>query len=237
MAREEFMNIYSAFVLRTFKKRKPEVAVVNGFGLPLVSYLAILIQAMCLVFVGTLNAKELGPATKVVKETIDQVLTILDDPELKDPQRADERRDRLEKVIGQRFDYEEMGKRTLAAHWKKLDAAQQKEFVRLFQKFLSNSYAGNLNGYSGEKVEYLKERHKGDFAEVQTKVVSSKSELPLDYRLLKKNGDYRVYDVVIDGVSLMKNYRGQFARIIKTSSYDGLLEKLRTKADQISERK
>ena len=125
-----------------------------------------------------------------------------------------------------------MGKRTLSAHWKKLTPNQQKEFVQLFQRFLSNSYAGNIAGYSGEKVEYIKERHKGDFAEVQTKVVSSKSELPLDYRLLEKNGDWRVYDVVIDGVSLMKNYRGQFARIIKTSSYDGLQEKLRTKTNQ-----
>ncbi|UCE62844.1 MAG: ABC transporter substrate-binding protein, partial [Nitrospirota bacterium] len=78
---------------------------------------------------------------------------------------------------------------------------------------------------------------KGNFAEVQTKVVSSKAELPLDYRLLNKNGDYRVYDVVIDGVSLVKNYRGQFSRIIKSSSYDGLLEKLRTKSDQFSKPK
>ena len=199
--------------------------------------LGILLHALVLFFIGTVNAEELGPATVAVKQTIDQVLAVLDDPELKDPKRAEERRAKLEEVIGRRFDYEEMGKRTLAAHWKKLNPGQQEEFVKLFQRFLSNSYAGNIDGYSGEKIEYIKERHKGNFAEVQTKVISSKSKLPLDYRLLDKTGEWRVYDVIIDGVSLMKNYRGQFARIIKTSSYDGLLEKLRTKANQISKQK
>jgi phospholipid transport system substrate-binding protein len=189
------------------------------------------------VLVGALHAAETGPATEAVRQTIDQVLAILEDPELKSPERAAERRAKLEEVIAKRFDYEEMGKRTLAAHWKKMDSSQQEEFVSLFQSFLSYSYAGNIDGYSGQKIEYVKERHKGNFAEVQTKVVSSKGELPLDYRLLSKNGDYRVYDVVIDGVSLVKNYRGQFARIIKTSSYDGLMEKLRTKADQFSKPK
>ena len=207
----------------------------HRYAFPLVVFLAGFIQAV--LFLGTLQAAEMGTATKAVKQTIDQVLAILEDPELKRPDRTVERRAKLEEVIGKRFDYKEMGKRTLASHWKKLDSSQREEFVSLFQSFLSNSYAGNIDGYSGQKVEYIKERHKGNFAEVQTKVVSSKGELPLDYRLLNENGDYRVYDVVIDGVSLVKNYRGQFSRIIKTSSYDGLIEKLRTKADQFEKPK
>ena len=217
------------------KERNREVNLFNRIGVSFVLSLGLLIHAIFLL--GPLHAADKGPATEAVRQTIDQVLTILADPELKSPERAAERRAKLEEVIGQRFDYEEMGKRTLAANWKKLDSTQQEEFVALFQSFLSNSYAGNIDGYSGQKVQYLKERHKGNFAEVQTKVVSSKGELPLDYRLLNKNGDYRVYDVVIDGVSLVKNYRGQFARIIKTSSYDGLIEKLRTKADQFEKPK
>lgn len=199
--------------------------------------LSMLMYTILLVLGGALHAAESGQATEAVRKTIDQVLAILQDPELKSPDRAAERRAKLEKVIGERFDYEEMGKRTLSAHWKNLDSSQQEEFVKLFQSFLSNSYAGNIDGYSGEKVEYTKERYKGNFAEVQTKIVSSKAVLPLDYRLLKKNGDYRVYDVIVDGVSLVKNYRGQFSRIIKASSYDGLLEKLRTKADQFDKPK
>jgi len=218
-------------------ERNREVIIFNRFGVSFALSLGMLIQAIVLVLVGALHAAELGPATEAVRQTIDQVFAVLEDEELKSPERAAERRAKLEEVIGQRFDYEEMGKRTLAAHWKKMNPSQQEEFVKLFQSFLSNSYAGNIDGYSGEKIEYVKERHKGNFAEVQTKIVSSNTKLPLDYRLLKKNGEYRVYDVIIDGVSLVKNYRGQFSRIIKSSSYDGLLEKLRTKTNQFSKPK
>jgi len=170
-----------------------------------------------------------GTPTQAVKETVNQVLSVLGDEALKDPARTAERREKLEASIGQRFDYEEMAKRTLGARWKKLSSEKQKEFVGLFQRFLTRSYAGNVDGYSGEEVEYLKERLKGDFAEVQTKVVSPKVEIPLDYRLLKKHDKWWVYDVIIDGISLTKNYRGQFSRIIKSSSFEALLEKLRSK--------
>jgi phospholipid transport system substrate-binding protein len=172
-----------------------------------------------------------GTPTQAVKETIDQVLSVLADEALKDSARTDERREKLEAIIRQRFDYEEMAKRTLAAEWKKISTEKQEEFVELFQQFLTQSYAGNVDGYSGEQVEYLKERLKGDFAEVQTKVVSPKVQIPLDYRLLKKHDKWGVYDVIIDGVSLTKNYRGQFSRIIKSSSFETLLDKLRSKAD------
>lgn len=172
-----------------------------------------------------------GTPTGAVKETVDQVFVVLRDQALKDPGREMERRAKLEEIIGRRFDYAEMAKRTLASQWKELSSEQQQEFVTLFQQFLANSYVGNVDGYSGEEVEYLKEREKGEFAEVQTKVVSPKVQIPLDYRLLQKNGEWRVYDVVIDGVSLMKNYRGQFSRIINSSSFEALLEKLRSKAD------
>lgn len=175
-----------------------------------------------------------GTPTQAVKETIDQVLVVLSDEALKDPTRAVERREKLEAIIAQRFDYEEMAKRALAREWKKISAEKQEEFVGLFQQFLTQSYAGNIDGYSGQQVEYLKERLKGDFAEVQTKVVSPKTQIPLDYRLLKKNNKWGVYDVIIDGVSLTKNYRGQFSRIIKSSSFEALLDKLRSKTDLTS---
>jgi len=178
------------------------------------------------------GAVEPGSATEAVKSTIEEVFAILSDENLKKPERAEERRTLLEEVIGKRFDYAEMGKRALGRHWKKLTEKQQVEFVALFQRFLSNSYSGNVDGYAGEQVKYLKERRKGDFAEVQTKVISKKLRIPLDYRLLKKSNEWRVYDVVIDGVSLVKNFRGQFSRIIKSSSYQGLIQKLRAKTGQ-----
>lgn len=178
---------------------------------------------------GFLMAAEPGSATEAVKETIDQVLVILGDEKYKQPGHADEGLAAVERVIAQRFDYEEMGKRTLGREWKNLDSSQQKEFVGLFQQFLSNTYAGNVDGFSGEQVDYIKERRKGDFAEVQTKVISKKLTIPIDYRLLKNSDSWRVYDVVIDGVSLVKNFRGQFSRIIKGTGFSGLLDKLRSK--------
>ncbi|MGD9850622.1 MAG: phospholipid-binding protein MlaC [Nitrospirales bacterium] len=194
----------------------------------------LLIMSLFLIFlwatIGGAGLAEMTP-TSSVKSTIDEVLAVLSDQAMKVPEKQAERRAKLEEIIGGRFDYEEMAKRTLPTQWKSLKTEQQMEFVSLFQQFLANSYVGNVDGYSGEQIEYGKERQKGDFAEVQTKVVSPKVQIPLDYRLLKKNGEWRVYDVVIDGVSLMKNYRGQFARIIDSDSFDTLLEKLRTKTD------
>lgn len=174
-----------------------------------------------------------GPATEAVKTTIDEVIRILTDKELKKPERADERRRQLEKVIGARFDYDEMAKRSLGAHWSKRSEKERKEFVEAFKTFLSNSYADRILGYSGEQVQYLNERLEEDSAEVRTKMVSTKTEIPLNYRLLNKGGEWRVYDVVVDGISLVSNYRGQFNRIIRSSSFEDLVEKLRKKPEEI----
>lgn len=173
-----------------------------------------------------------GPATEAMKGTINEVIRILTDPNMKKPERVQERRKLLEKVVGNRFNYEEMAKRTLAAQWQKLDAKQRAEFVDLFMKLLTNSYADKVEGYSGEQIHYLNERLEGDYAEVRTKAASGKVEIPLDYRLLNRGGDWGVYDVVVDGVSLVSNYRGQFAKIIRTSGYDDLVKQLREKSDQ-----
>ncbi len=176
---------------------------------------------------------ETGSATEAMKGTIDQVLKVLGDESLKSSERAQDRLEILEEIIGKRFDYKEMGKRTLGRHWQKLNEADREEFVRLFQRFLSKTYAGNVDGYSGEQTEYVKERRKGDFAEVQTAVTSDKSTLSIYYRMLKSSNVWKVYDVVLDGVSLVKNFRSQFGRIIEAESVEGLLEKLRTKTTRL----
>jgi phospholipid transport system substrate-binding protein len=182
---------------------------------------------------GGLTLAAADNAQESVKKSINEVIRVLDDPELKKPARAEERRKKLEHVIGSRFSYDEMSKRALGKQWAKLNDAQRKEFVELFQRLLSNTYAGKIESYSGEPVQYLGERMQDGYAEVRTKVTSGKAEIPLDYRLLQLGGDWRVYDVVVDGVSLVANYRGQFDKIIRTSSYDSLVDKLRSKSDQI----
>ena len=163
--------------------------------------------------------------TEAVRGTVSRVLSILEDPALKDP--AKSRRRMLEEVIATRFDYAEMSKRTLAAYWPPLTEAQRTEFVELFKRFLSDRYAEKIEGYSGEQVMYLSERIEGTYAEVRTELRSDKTTIPMDYRLFLKEGRWHAYDIVVDGVSLVKNYRSQFQKIIRESSYDELVKKLR----------
>jgi phospholipid transport system substrate-binding protein len=172
-----------------------------------------------------------GSPTEAVKGTINEVVRILEDRELKRPERSEERRRLLEQVIGDRFNYPEMAKRSLGAQWRTLTDAERLEFVELFRNLLSRSYLGKIEGYSGEQVQYLGERLEGGYAEVRTRLVTGKAEIPLDYRLLNSSSDWRVYDVVVDGVSLVNNYRSQFARILRSSSHADLVEQLRKKVE------
>ena len=205
----------------------PRIARMSEPRIP--TLIGALVLALSVVGVASHLPAETGSATEAMKGTIDQVLKVLKDESLKTPERVQERFEILEGIIAKRFDYQEMGKRTLGKHWRKLSEADRDEFVHLFQRLLSKTYAGNVDGYSGEQVEYLKERKKGNFAEVQTAVASEKSTISIYYRMLKSTDVWKVYDVVIEGVSLVKNFRSQFGRIIEAESAKGLLEKLRTK--------
>lgn len=166
---------------------------------------------------------------EAVRETITQVLRILDDPSLKNPAKQAQRRHMLEEIAAGRFDYAEMSKRVLGSYWKPLTETQRKEFVEVYKGFLSDRYAGKIEDYSGQKQEvgYLTERIEGSYAEVRTELRSDKTTLPMDYRLLMKDGRWSAYDIIIDGVSLVSNYRSQFQKIIRESSYEELLKKLR----------
>jgi phospholipid transport system substrate-binding protein len=165
--------------------------------------------------------------TEAVRGTVDQVMHILEDPALKDPAKLMPRRRMLEEVIATRFDYAEMSKRALAAYWVPLTAAERVEFVEVFKKFLSDRYAEKIEGYSGQQVVYLSERIEGSYAEVRSELRSDKTTIPLDYRLLLKEGRWYAYDLIADGISLVKNYRSQFSTIIRDSSYQELVKKLR----------
>ena len=165
--------------------------------------------------------------TDAVRGTVDHVLRILDDPALQAPTKLLARRRMLEEVIATRFDYAEMSKRALAAYWVPLTPAERTEFVALFKSFLSDTYADKIEGYSGQQIVYLSERIEGSYAEVRTELRSEKTIIPLDYRLIVQEGRWHAYDIVADGISLVKNYRSQFNAIIRDSSYQGLVKKLR----------
>ena len=165
--------------------------------------------------------------TEAVRTVLTEVFRILEDSSLKSPSRQTQRRQLLEETIVRRFDYREMSKRTLGSHWSRLTDAEREEFVDVFKSFLSDRYAGKIEGYSGEKVHYLSERREGQYAEVRTKLVTNKVEIPMDYRLIEKEGRWYAYDIVADGVSLVKNYRSQFDKIIRSESYEELTKRLR----------
>ena len=168
--------------------------------------------------------------TEAVKGTVDQVIRILQSSAPKS-----QKRQSVKQTVDRRFDYEEMAKRTLP-NWNKLSSSQHREFVSLFAELLQASYADKLMKYSGEKVDYVGERVEGDRAEVRTLLVRRNDRIPINYRLLNKSR-WVVYDVVIEGVSLVNNYRSQFTRVISQSSYADLVSRLRTKVDELQQMK
>ncbi len=171
-----------------------------------------------------------GVPTDGIKKTTDRILVIVSDPALKGPENKDKRGQLIRKAVDERFNWEAMTKRSLARHWRKRTEAEKKEFISLFGKLLERTYLDKVGSYSGEKVIYVGETIDGRYGTVTAKILThSQTEVEVRYRLKELNGDWRVYDISVEGVSLVNNYRKQFNSIILRSSYDELVQKLRKK--------
>lgn len=168
--------------------------------------------------------------TETVKSMVDEVLRLLNDPAL--ATQKERRRQLVKARVDQRFDYEEMAKRSLGPTWGRLSPAQRSEFVRLFGELLESSYSDKVDKYAGETVTFLGESVDGDYAEVRTLLVRPNDRIPMNYRLMNKSR-WVIYDVVIEGVSLVSNYRSQFSRIISQSSYQELVNRLRARVEEL----
>jgi phospholipid transport system substrate-binding protein len=165
-----------------------------------------------------------------VRQTTDKLLAILKDPQLKGESKKNERRDKLKEVIYQRFDFTEMARRSLGSEWRRRSPEEQREFVKLFTGLLERAYLDNIESYNGEKFRYLKEQEDNNHAQVDTKITGNKGqEFSVNYRLHNRNGDWKVYDVVIEDISLVNNYRSQFNRMLATSSYEELVNRMKGK--------
>ena len=172
-----------------------------------------------------------GVPTEKVKETADKIIAIVSDPSLKDPAKAAERRELIRRTVDELCDWEEMSRRSLGRHWAQRSEQEKKEFVQLFGQLLERTYIDKVEGYSGEKVIYTGERMDGDYAEVDVKIVTKKNtEIPVVYKLRAREQKWWAYDMVIEGVSLVNNYRTQFSDILAKSSFEGLIKKLREKS-------
>ena len=174
-----------------------------------------------------------GSPTEAVKKSIDEVVGILEDPAWKKPEKREERRKLLEQTIAQRFNFLEMSRRALGAEWNKRTPEEQTDFAASFQTLLANTYLGKIENYSGEKVQYLKEIVDGEYADVYTKIDNGKTAVDIVYKMEMASGDWRVYDVVVEGTGLVQNYREQFRRIIRKESFAELTKQLQEKAEHI----
>jgi len=173
-----------------------------------------------------------GAPTDQVRGSIDRVLQILSDPELKKEARTIERRTAIRTVAGEIFDFTEISQRSLARHWAARSPEERQEFIRLFGDLLEYSYITKIEAYSGEKIQYAGEAADGDQAVVKTKIVTKQGvEIPVDYRMFVKDTRWRAYDVTIEGVSLVANYRTQFNTVIQRTGYPDLVAKLKAKQD------
>ena len=174
-----------------------------------------------------------GAPTEQLRGRIERVLKVLD-PELKPEGRSEERRAAIRKIAYETFDFREISQRSLARHWQARTPAERDEFIQLFADLLERSYIGQIEQYSGgEKIQYLGDTIEGDQAQVRTKLITKAgTEVPVDYRMHRVGDRWLVYDVSIEGISLVLNYRAQFDRIIRSSSYKVLADKLKAKQDE-----
>jgi phospholipid transport system substrate-binding protein len=172
-----------------------------------------------------------GEPLEMVKSVADRVMAILKDPKLKSPDTKKERIERLKEIINPVFDYDEMARRTLGAHWRRRTAAEQQEFLKLFRAFLEKVYSEKVDLYQGERAVFGREIIDGDYAEVESKVINAKGEeSPVLYRLKRTESKWNVYDAVIENISIVNNYRAQFDRVISRTSFEELKKMLREKS-------
>jgi phospholipid transport system substrate-binding protein len=177
-----------------------------------------------------------GQAQDQLKGAIDRVVSTLENPALKGDGKVAERRAAVRKIADELFDFGEIARRALGRYWQPLTEPQRTEFVGLFADLLERSYISKIELYGGEKIIYNGDRVEGDLATVSTKILTKNgTEVPVDYRLFKRGERWMVYDVNIEGISLVSNYRTQFNKIIQTNGYNSLVERMKVKQNEFLE--
>ena len=171
-----------------------------------------------------------------IKSTVDAVLEVLRDKKLSLPDNKEERRARISALIKDRFDFKEMAKRSLARHWKERTPEEAQEFIAVFSDLLIASYIGKIEDYTDEKVTYDKDviKGKGKYGVVNTTIIAKDVDIPIDYKVVLRDGKWWVYDVVAEGVSFISTYRGQYNRVIVKESYAQLIQRMKKKLDEVN---
>jgi len=192
-------------------------------------YFTILAIGFSLAFAPVVVSAE-GSAIDAVRTSVDGILDILKKGDTMDKAT---RRSAMEAIIDERFDFRAMSQRTLATNWKKASDAEKQEFTDLFKQLIQSSYVGKLEAYTNETVEYVAEKAKGRKALVETMIKTASADIPLNYKMYSKDGNWLVYDVIIEGVSLISNYRSSYQTIVKQEGFDGLMAKMKAKIKEL----
>lgn len=172
------------------------------------------------------RAATAGLPTEQIKATVDQALVVLKEPRYK----PKERREQLKQILFARFDFSEMSKRALGPNWRRRTPQEQDEFTQLFRELLELAYASTIESYSDEKIVYVGERLDGTYADVNSKILTSKGEeFSINYKTHLVGSEWKIYDVVIENISMVNNYRSQFNRVISNASYEELVRRLKSK--------
>ena len=193
----------------------------NRFTVPMLFGLLMMLTSL---------ACAMDNATESVRTSVDTIIGILKDASLDKPAK----RDKIRGVIAERFDFRAMSQRTLATNWKKASQEEQEKFVTLFSELIQNTYIGRVEAYTNETVEYPGEKVTKGRAVVDTLIVTSNAEIPVTYKLYLKKGRWLVYDVNIEGVSLISNYRSSYHEIVKNEGFSGLLARMEEKIKELS---
>ena len=193
--------------------------------------------AAVLVTIAVAGPVHASAPSDTLRDGVDRALRILEDPGLAGAAHATERRRQVREIADGLFDFEEMARRALGVHWRERTPVERQHFVGLFAALFESTYFSKIDAYGGGGgVRYGAETLDGDDATVRTTIVTSKgSEIPADYRLLRRDGRWRVWDVAIEGVSLVSNYRGQFNDIIRTASYPALVRRMEAKIAELKQ--
>jgi phospholipid transport system substrate-binding protein len=174
-----------------------------------------------------------GEPTERIRIVSDRLISIISDSALLAPEMAEKREQMIMETVNSVFDWEEFSRRALARHWAKRTDQEKREFVSLFGRLVKSAYMGKTRQYSDVSVQFTDEKIEGAYSKVSTNVItSSGTQIPFEYRMIKKNGTWWVYDVYIEGVSLVNNYRSQFNSILARSSYEDLVKRLKEKVDE-----
>jgi phospholipid transport system substrate-binding protein len=192
--------------------------------------LTFLVSLFATLFCGALPLHA-GAPTEEIRTAIDQGVQILKSAKLDNSKQRAQVIDQLREIVYTRFDFEEMAKRSLGSHWRRLNPSQQREFVAAFTELLETTYADKIDLYEGQQVEYTGETIDKNYAEVNTRVIGKNREsYSVDYRLHQVSGKWRIYDVVAENISLVNNYRSQFNRIVVNSSFEELMKRIKQKS-------